>query len=463
MSIDPADPFAAMTALADAYSAGTLKPSAVARAHLDRIERLDTRISSYQAVYAEDAMQAAEAADRAIAAGHRIGPFHGIPFALKDICDVEGRVTTGGSMARRDRISPATGTVAARLVAGGGVLLGKTRTVEHALGGWGTNQHMGTPRNPWDMAVHRVPGGSSAGSAAAVAAGLAVCAVGTDTGGSVRLPAAFCGLTGLKVTAGRLPLDGIIPLSHTLDTPGPMARSVADTLLMFEVMDGRAGYQIDRARADASGYWAVLGRGVRGLRLGIMANPERALCSSEVLAAYDSAVARLAGLGAETEVFHQPRPADALIDATTKLISAEGYFYHRHLYDRPELPMDEDCRARFLAGRNVSAVEYLAALEDHREASAAMARATAGLDALLTPTMAEAAPPVAAVDQAISPAIFTRPVNYHTMCGLAVPSGLTAGGLPTSLQIIARGGDEAVALRIGAAFEGAGTPVWPEL
>ena len=215
------DAYPALIALADAYLDGAIRPSAVVEAHLERIERLDGRIGSYQVVYADEARRAADAADRAIAAGHRIGPFHGVPFALKDLIDLEGRVTTGGSKALEHRVSPATATIARRLISAGGILLGKTRTVELAFGGWGTNQRMGTPRNPWDMRTRRVCGGSSLGSAAAVAAGLAVCAVGTDTGGSVRLPAGFCGMAGLKVTEGRLPSDGILPLSHTLDTPGP--------------------------------------------------------------------------------------------------------------------------------------------------------------------------------------------------------------------------------------------------
>ncbi|HET7408697.1 MAG TPA: amidase, partial [Paracoccaceae bacterium] len=246
------DSHPSLTGLADAYRDGALRPSAVVEAHLDRIAQADGSIGAYQAVYADEARQAAGAADKALATGHRIGPFHGVPFALKDIVDLEGRVTTGGSKALEDRVSPVTATVARRLLSAGGILLGKTKTVELAFGGWGTNQRMGTPRNPWDMETHRVCGGSSSGSAAAVAAGLAVCALGTDTGGSVRLPAGFCGLTGLKVTAKRLPADGILALSQTLDTPGPMARSVADTLLMFEVLDGREPCAIDRERADGT-------------------------------------------------------------------------------------------------------------------------------------------------------------------------------------------------------------------
>ena len=170
----------------------------------DRIESLDGKLGAYQAVYADEARELARGAQAAIRSGQIIGPFHGIPFALKDIVDVEGRITTAGHAGWSERVSPTTATIARRLMAAGGILLGKTKTVEVAMGGWGTNQRMGTPHNPWDPDRARTPGGSSSGSGVAVAAGLATAAVGTDTGGSVRLPAAWCGITGLKVTEGHL-------------------------------------------------------------------------------------------------------------------------------------------------------------------------------------------------------------------------------------------------------------------
>jgi aspartyl-tRNA(Asn)/glutamyl-tRNA(Gln) amidotransferase subunit A len=464
MTIDPNDPYISLAALAAAYRAGTVKPSQAVRAHLDRIAKLDPKIGAYQAVYTEEAMQAAEAADKALASGHRIGPFHGVPFGLKDICDLEGRVTTGGSLAMKDRISIMTGTLTRRLIAAGGIILGKTKTVECAFGGWGTNRRMGTPWNPWDMQVQRVPGGSSAGSAAALASGMAVCAVGTDTGGSVRLPAAFCGLTGLKVTEGRLPTDGIIPLSHTLDTPGPMARSVRDALLMFDVMDGREGWAIDRDLDGRAGIYGTIEKGVAGLRLGALDPSERGNCSADVLAAYDAALEMLRGLGAVVEVFSPPRGYGSMTQANGQLISAEGFHHHGHLYEDLDKPMDEDVRPRFLAGRDLTAAEYMRILQDRREAQATFYEAMRGFDAVLTPGFTEAAPPVAEIDQSVSPGYFTRPFNYLGMCGLALPTTPTSGGLPTSLQIAARGGEEAMTLRIGAALEAARPALdWPEL
>jgi aspartyl-tRNA(Asn)/glutamyl-tRNA(Gln) amidotransferase subunit A len=194
---------------------------------LDRIARHNDALHAFIAVYAEEARAAAKAADLARGAGYALGPLHGIPFGLKDLVDIEGKVTTGGSKVWAKRVSPTTGSLVRRLVASGMIVAGKTHTVEFAFGAWGTNQHMGTPRNPWDMRQHRTPGGSSSGSGVAVSSRMVPWAIGTDTGGSVRIPSAMCGLTGLKTTVGQIPTDGILPLSETLDTVGPLARSAA--------------------------------------------------------------------------------------------------------------------------------------------------------------------------------------------------------------------------------------------
>src|SRR3981189_1447896 len=188
--------------LAAEIAARRLSPVDIVEALLSRIEAQNPKLHAFIDVYAGDARLAAEAADKAIRSGHAVGPLHGVPIALKDLIDLEGRVTTGGSMVWRERRSAVTATLARKLIAAGLIVLGKTHTVEFAMGGWGTNQHLGTPWNPWDLAVPRTPGGSSSGSGVAVAAGLAPWAIGTDTGGSVRLPPPFFGLTGLKMRGG---------------------------------------------------------------------------------------------------------------------------------------------------------------------------------------------------------------------------------------------------------------------
>ena len=450
---DPTRPYPSIGALSEAFQDGSLTPSEVLRAHLRRIEKLDPTLGSFQAVYAEDALSAASAADAAIESGHRIGPFHGIPFALKDIFEVENRVTTCGSRAMQDRVSPHSGPIVRRLIAAGGILVGKTKTVECALGGWGTNQRMGTPLNPWDLGHPRVPGGSSAGSGVAVAAGLSVCATGTDTGGSVRLPAAFCGLTGLKTSKSCLPTDGIMPLSHSLDTPGPMTRSVMDTALMLAVMQGSEGWRIEYDCEHHMGLFAKFSDGASGLRFGVLDDSERKNCSAEILASYDDAINRLVALGAEIQVFTAPAHYIDLAAANGVITIYEGYGYHKDFYDNPKAPMDEDVRKRMLTGRGLTPASQTERLSAQRQCQAQFSTALNGFDALLTPTITEAAPLLSEIDQDMSPGHFTRPFNYLDMCALSMPTLPTADQLPTSLQIIARAGQEALTLRIGAALE----------
>ena len=253
---------------------GRLSPVDLVEALLARIQRQDQKLHAFVEVYADEARLAAEAADKAIRSGHAVGPLHGIPIALKDLIEIEGRVTTGGSQVWRDRRSTYTATIAKRLIAAGMIVIGKTHTVEFAMGGWGTNQHRGTPWNPWDLAVARTPGGSSSGTGVAVAAGMAPWGIGTDTGGSVRLPASWCGLSGLKTTIGRVSTYGILPLepiARHAGADGPLGRGCGAALSG----DRRAPIRSIRAPWDAppAGPMPMLRRGVRGLRLARM--PER--------------------------------------------------------------------------------------------------------------------------------------------------------------------------------------------
>src|SRR5258707_13162886 len=288
------------TELAAEIAGRHLSPVEATEAFLARIAAQNQRLHAYIDVYADDAKQAAEAADKAIRSGHAVGPLHGVPIALKDLIDLEGRVTSGGWAVWRERRAPATETLARKLIAAGMIVLGKTHTVEFAMGGWGTNHHMGTPWNPWDAKVARTPGGSSPGSGVAVATAMAPWAIGTDTGGSVRLPASWCGITGLKTTIGRVSCHGILPLAPSLDTPGPMARSVEDAALLFSVMQGAD--PLDRLTSSAPppvDPFATLRRGVKGLRLARMPAAERDGCAPDMLAAFDAALDALARAGAE--------------------------------------------------------------------------------------------------------------------------------------------------------------------
>jgi aspartyl-tRNA(Asn)/glutamyl-tRNA(Gln) amidotransferase subunit A len=437
-------------------AARRLSPVTVVEAFLARIAVHDPKLHAYIGVYAEDARLAAEAADKAIRAGHAVGPLHGVPIALKDLIDIEGRVTTGGTMAWRDRRSPVTATLARRFFQQGMIVLGKTHTVEFAMGGWGTNEHLGTPWNPWDLESHRTPGGSSSGTGVAVAAGMAPWGIGTDTGGSVRLPASWCGLSGLKTTIGRVSTYGILPLAPSLDTPGPMARSVEDAALLYSIMQGADPLDHPTLAAPApADVMTGLRRGVRGLRLGRMPAAEREGCTPETLAAYDAAVEELARLGAEIVDLALPcRFADATV-MTGRIIGSEAYQLVGHLVDDGSLPIDPAVRPRIQLGRTITARDYLAALAERDALKARFLAAFEGIDALLTPTTQTPAVRVQSVDQTTTPAHFTRLVNLLELCALAVPDGFTATGLPLSLQIVCRPYDEATALRIGWAYQAA--------
>ena len=445
--------FATVAELSAAFAKRTLSPVDVVSALLERIERMNPRLHAFIDVYATDARLAAEAADRAIRSGHAVGPLHGVPIALKDLVDLEGRVTTGGSKVWDKRVSPVTATLARRLISAGMIVLGKTHTVEFAMGGWGTNTHMGTPRNPWDAKVHRTPGGSSSGSGVSVSAGLAPAAIGTDTGGSVRLPASWCGIVGLKVTAGRISTYGVLPLSSTLDTPGPMTRSVEDAALIYRVLNGPDPNDPATLAWTPDDPFPTLKRGVAGLRLAVMPEVERAGVDAEVLAAYDAAVEVLRGRGATIVSLALPNRIADYAASTGRIIGSEGYRFVGHLVDDTSLPTDPHVRPRIQLGRGVSARDYLLALaecQDHRRAYAA---ATADVDAVLTPTTQTPAIPIDQIDQTTTPAHFTRAGNYLGLCAVAIPNGFTQNGLPTSLQIMCAPGQEATALRIAWAYE----------
>jgi len=291
------------------------------------------------------------------------------------------------------------------------------------MGGWGTNQHRGTPWNPWDPVVARTPGGSSSGSGVAVAAGFAPWAIGTDTGGSVRLPAAWCGLTGLKTTIGRVSTYGILPLSPTLDTPGPMARSVEDAALLYQVVQGPDPLDPRTRGIEPGDPMPTLRRGVRGLRLARMPQTEHEGVDGEVLAAYDAALEQLARLGAEIVAIDLPCRFADYTELTGRIIGAEGYFLLGELIDDMSLPIDPAVRPRIAVGKGISARDYLAALHEREEAKRKFAGALADVDALLTPTTRTAAIPLEEVDQASTPAHFTRFVNFLDLCALAVPDG----------------------------------------
>jgi aspartyl-tRNA(Asn)/glutamyl-tRNA(Gln) amidotransferase subunit A len=280
------------------------------------------------------------------------------------------------------------------------------------------------------------------------------CAIGTDTGGSVRIPAAWCGITGLKTTIGRISTYGVLPFSPTLDTPGPITRSVEDAAVLLQVMQG-ADPRDPRTQAlrDAD-LLPTLHRGVRGLRLARIAPAERDGVATDVLTAYDHSVEQLAEMGAEIVDLTLPR---RLRDYASSIASAQAYALLSDIVDNDEQPIDDAVRPRIRAGAAISSREYLGALAERERLKLEFAASVAHVDALLAPVMMTPAIPLAAVDQSTLPTtiLFTRWVNFLDLCALAVPNGFTASGLPLSLRIVCRGGDEAMALRVGWAWQNA--------
>jgi len=431
-------------------AARRLSPVMLVEAYIARIEALDEKLHAFVEPFIDDARLAAEAADKAIRSGHSVGPLHGIPVALKDLVELEGRSITGGSLIWSDRRAARTASLAKKMIQAGMIVIGRAHMVEFALGGWGANPKMGTPWNPWDLQTHRIPGGSSSGSAVAVAAGMAPWAIGTDTGGSVRLPAAYCGLTGLKPTAGRISSHGLMALSSTLDTAGVITRSVEDAAVLYELLLDR-----NTQRDGGCDPRSNLKRGIAGMKFGKMPDEEREAVAADVLEAFDRAVDVLADAGADIQPIRLPCRFDDYADMSARIMLAEAYSEFGAFAEDSSLDIDETVRGRVLAGASLSARDYLKALSERAVLKEQFSAAFSGFDALLTPTAATPAIPVAAIPPQSNPTRFTRVANFLDLAALSVPNGLSGEGLPIALQIVCRGFDEATALRIGWAYESA--------
>ena len=424
---------------------------------LTRIAALDGRLHAYIDVYADEARALAKAADLEREAGAVRSPLHGLPVALKDLLHFAPRQTTAGSKSWLGRKSDTTATVVARLLAAGMIPLGKTHMVEFAFGGWGRNEPMGAPWNPWDLAVHRVAGGSSSGSAVAVAGGLAPAAIGSDTGGSIRIPAALCGLTGLKPTYGLVSLAGVVPLATTLDSVGPLARTVDDAALLLSAIAGPDPNDPATLTAPRFDWGAATGESpdLKGARIAALAFDRLpANVEGDVASAYASAIELLRSLGARVDEAAPDFDFDDVMARNGRIIAAEAYAVHRAYIEDAALEIDPWVRQRMLAGKTVSAADYIDELAYRRRAAARFVASMAGRDAILTPTLPITAAPVVDVDEATTPlATFTRAANYLGACALSLPAGLSRAGLPIGVQLMGAPFADATLVRIGRAFQ----------
>ncbi len=430
---------------------------------LDRIECLDGKLGAFRVVDADAAIADAAAADRTRREGQPLGPLHGIPFAVKDLFDVQGHATGAGSHLLADRIAARDATVVRRLRGAGMVLLGKTHTVQFAYGGAGINHDTGTPHNPWHEVPH-VPGGSSSGSAVAVAAGMAPMALGSDTGGSVRIPAALCGVTGLKTTVGQVSRAGVYPLSWTLDSVGPLCRSVHDAALVYEQIQGT-----DRNDATTAGYprhpvLSSLDGGVRGLRLAFARRVFWDEADAQVEAAVHASGPVLESLGASvTEIDFNEAEAARQLNRRGLIIAAEAWTLNRHWLEEHFDALDPIVAHRMIKGRDVSAEAYLRMSVEMQCIRNTVGQSLEGIDALLVPTTPIPALPVSSLERSIDAyaehnIAYLRNTaigNVLNLCGVSVPCGFTADGLPIGLMVYARPFHEHTALRVAHAYQSA--------
>jgi aspartyl-tRNA(Asn)/glutamyl-tRNA(Gln) amidotransferase subunit A len=446
-----------LTELAEGLSARRFSSRDIVDALLTRIDKADGKLHAFTEVYGKEAKALADAADTARRSGFPLGPLHGLPMAYKDLCDIAGRIGTGGSKMYATRQATETSNTVGRLTAAGMIPVGKLHMVEFAFGGWGTNPLMGAPWNPWDLKTHRVPGGSSSGTGVAVAARLVPAGIGSDTGGSVRIPSAFNGLVGLKVTFGRIGLSGTLLLSWTLDTIGPLARSVEDCALLLNALaapDPRDPTTLGQPLEDFT--LATKPGSIRGMRIALPdASQLPDFMHPDVTKAWQASARTFESLGAVVEAVRLPDWYFDLSRPAGTIIASEAFALHRAYIEDTSKPIGPAVRSRTLAAKELAPGAYaeeIRLMADRRRAFADWFRRH---DAVLLPTVAVPAIPVAEVDEASPiPGYLTRPANYLGLCSLAMPSG-QSNGLPLGIQLVGKPYAERDMLRLGKAFQDA--------
>jgi len=431
--------------LARQIRAGSLSAEAATEHCLARIAERDRDINAYITVTADEARAQARDADRELKAGRDRGPLHGVPISLKDLIDVRGTPTTAASRVRAGHIATTDAVVTTRLRQAGAVFVGKTNLHEFAFGTTNEDSAYGPVHHPLDPT--RSPGGSSGGSAASVLAGMAFASIGTDTGGSIRIPSSVCGLVGLKPALGEIPIDGVVPLSMLLDHVGPLCQSVEDAGIVYHALRGVANPP------------SIQRREVRGLRLGIPRQHLMDLLDVEVGASFEAAVQRLSRAGAVLEdvVIPHANYASAIY---VHLALPEAAAYHASTLDSRPDDYSQNVRLRIETGRYILAEDYVRALLGREVLIADVKAALAGRDGLLLPTMAIPAPKLGAVtvslggtEEPVRNAMLrlTQPFNISGHAAISIPCGKTREGLPIGAQIV--GAQTADVLEIAACLE----------
>jgi len=454
-------------------------PTEAAREYLDRIAALDPKVKAYLTVTPEAALARAAEADARFKTGAPLGPLDGVPLGLKDVLCTRGVRTTAGSKILEGFVPPYDATVVARLARAGAVILGKLNMDEFAMGSSTENSGYFATRNPWDLS--RVPGGSSGGSAAAVAADLAAATLGTDTGGSIRQPAAFCGTVGLKPTYGRVSRYGLIAFASSLDQIGPFAKDVEDAALMLQAIAGHDPMDSTSAAVPVPDYAAGLGQGVEGLKVGIPAEYFIEGLDPEVETAVRAAIEILKGLGAKTESVSLPHTEYGLAayyvigpaEASSNLARYDGVKYGLRvpgardlidMYSRTRgAGFGAEVKRRVMLGTYALSAGYYDAYYGKAQKVRTLVqrdfqKAFERVDVIVAPTTPSAAFRTGEKEDPLSMYlndVFTIPVNLAGLPGVSVPAGFTKGGLPVGLQVIGKAFDEAAVLRTAKAYEGA--------
>ena len=414
---------------------------------LRRIEADNPRLNAFITVMADEAMRQAREADQELAAGHDRGPLHGVPISIKDLLDIKGVPTTAASRVREGHVAERDATTIAHLRQAGAVFVGKTNLHEFAFGTTSEDSAFGPVRNPHDLS--RSPGGSSGGSAASVAAGMALATIGTDTGGSIRIPAAACGIVGLKPSLGEVSVDGVVPLSRTLDHIGPLAQSVTDACLLYHALMGDA-----HATPPAP-------MPIHGLRLAVPRNYFCDLLDDEVRARFEEALDRLRAAGAqvdEIDIHHAPDIAAIYLH----IVLGDAAAYHAETLESMPERYTAPVRIRLEMGRTVLAEDYVRALAGRERLTREVDAALAQHDALMLPTLPIPAPPIGAntvqVGATAEPVrnLMLRLTQLFNLTGhpaIAIPSGQTKDSLPCSVQLVGRRMQTDALLRVALACE----------
>jgi aspartyl-tRNA(Asn)/glutamyl-tRNA(Gln) amidotransferase subunit A len=448
-----------LTEIADAIANKKISSREATQSCLDRTAKWQPSLNAFMSIEADAALAAADAADAALAKGQGKGVLHGVPLAHKDMYYDEGHVVTCGSLIRRDWVATTTSTALRRLKDSGTVRLGSLQMVEFAFGPLGHNPHYGAVHNPWH--VDHATGGSSSGSGSAVAARLTFAALGSDTGGSIRLPAHFCGVSGLKTTVGLVSRAGAMPLSQSLDTVGPLARTVEDCALLTGLMAGADPLDPTCSSRAVPDYIAATQASAKGMTVGIPKSFYVDDLDAETAEILQVTIATLKSEG--ITIIEVDLPDQRQLSAACQLVLATeaAALHKRWLIERPQ-DYSAQVLMRLQNGLAIPGVSYLEALRWRGPALAAYLAAVTGTDAVLAPVSPTAAPTIAETDVGNAPGAeamiqritrFTRPINYLGLPALSIPAGFTASKLPVGMQLIGRPFDEATVLTIGAAFQ----------